>query len=221
MNPGIINNPLEMCSPVKANSMTCPVVPGVPPGTDDGPATVCYAKGKSAADHDDCDVCWVIEMVVIKDQYQMKHWALPPPPQQTDRQTSVLMLLVRMELDRNPATKFSVVTQLVFYLVAIHRRPRLLWWSTCPFVMLTLILILCSPSAVRNDRNKKKKESPKPELAESYELTAELETIIERIRKAHQETFPSLCQLGKYTTVSSLSRGALRWCFFDSMTLFC
>lgn len=37
---------------------------------------------------------------------------------------------------------------------------------------------------------------------ESYELTAELETIIEKIRKAHQETFPSLCQLGKYTTVS-------------------
>lgn len=72
--------------------------------------------------------------------------------------------------------------------------------------LLTLILILCSPSAVRNDRNKKKKESPKLELAESYELTAELETIIEKIRKAHQETFPSLCQLGKYTTVSSLWR---------------
>lgn len=67
----------------------------------------------------------------------------------------------------------------------------------------TLIPILCSPSAVRNDRNKKKKESPKLELAESYELTAELETIIEKIRKAHQETFPSLCQLGKYTTVST------------------
>eukprot|EP00064_Thunnus_orientalis_P005412 superscaffoldBa00000531_g5426 len=57
-----------------------------------------------------------------------------------------------------------------------------------------------SKESVRNDRNKKKKESPKPELAESYELTAELETIIEKIRKAHQETFPSLCQLGKYTT---------------------
>lgn len=65
-----------------------------------------------------------------------------------------------------------------------------------------LIQILCCLSAVRNDRNKKKKESPKPELAESYELSAELETIIEKIRKAHQETFPSLCQLGKYTTVS-------------------
>ena len=57
------------------------------------------------------------------------------------------------------------------------------------------------PPAVRNDRNKKKKESPKAELAESYELTAELEAIIEKIRRAHQETFPSLCQLGKYTTV--------------------
>uniref|UniRef100_A0A8C2XFY2 Retinoic acid receptor beta n=1 Tax=Cyclopterus lumpus TaxID=8103 RepID=A0A8C2XFY2_CYCLU len=60
-----------------------------------------------------------------------------------------------------------------------------------------------SKESVRNDRNKKKKESPKLELAESYELTAELETIIEKIRKAHQETFPSLCQLGKYTTNSS------------------
>ncbi|KAM9434899.1 retinoic acid receptor beta-like isoform 2-T2 [Clarias gariepinus] len=57
--------------------------------------------------------------------------------------------------------------------------------------------------AVRNDRNKKKKESPKPELTETYELTAELEAIIEKIRRAHQETFPSLCQLGKYTTNSS------------------
>lgn len=73
----------------------------------------------------------------------------------------------------------------------------------------------CSPSAVRNDRNKKKKESPKPELAESYELTAELESIIEKIRKAHQETFPSLCQLGKYTTVSLLSRGAGKRAFLQ------
>ncbi|XP_053494156.1 retinoic acid receptor beta [Ictalurus furcatus] len=60
-----------------------------------------------------------------------------------------------------------------------------------------------SKESVRNDRNKKKKDSPKPELTETYELTAELETIIEKIRRAHQETFPSLCQLGKYTTNSS------------------
>ncbi|XP_016298984.1 retinoic acid receptor alpha-like [Sinocyclocheilus anshuiensis] len=58
-----------------------------------------------------------------------------------------------------------------------------------------------SKESVRNDRNKKKKEIPKQDLAESYELTAELETIIEKIQKAHQETFPSLCQLGKYTTI--------------------
>lgn len=79
-----------------------------------------------------------------------------------------------------------------------------------------LILILSSPSAVRNDRNKKKKESPKPELAESYELTTELETIIEKIRKAHQETFPSLCQLGKYTTVSSPSCGVRKKTFLKA-----
>ncbi|KAJ8415931.1 hypothetical protein AAFF_G00404880 [Aldrovandia affinis] len=60
-----------------------------------------------------------------------------------------------------------------------------------------------SKESVRNDRNKKKKEVPKPEFTESYELTAELEVIIEKIRRAHQETFPSLCQLGKYTTNSS------------------
>lgn len=66
--------------------------------------------------------------------------------------------------------------------------------------------------AVRNDRNKKKKDIPKQELIESYELTAELETIVEKIRKAHQETFPSLCQLGKYTTVShSLLKECMQW----------
>ncbi|XP_062845933.1 retinoic acid receptor beta-like isoform X1 [Trichomycterus rosablanca] len=60
-----------------------------------------------------------------------------------------------------------------------------------------------SKESVRNDRNKKKKEGPKLELTESYELSTELETIIEKIKRAHQETFPSLCQLGKYTTNSS------------------
>ncbi|XP_063041181.1 retinoic acid receptor beta-like [Engraulis encrasicolus] len=60
-----------------------------------------------------------------------------------------------------------------------------------------------SKESVRNDRNKKK-ECPRAEqLVETYELTDELEAIIEKIRKAHQETFPSLCQLGKYTTNSS------------------
>lgn len=61
--------------------------------------------------------------------------------------------------------------------------------------------------AVRNDRNKKKKEPSKQECTESYEMTAEMDDLTEKIRKAHQETFPSLCQLGKYTTV----RAPCRW----------
>lgn len=54
---------------------------------------------------------------------------------------------------------------------------------------------------MRNDRNKKKKEAPKPECSESYTLTPEVGELVEKVRKAHQETFPALCQLGKYTTV--------------------
>ncbi|XP_007531099.1 retinoic acid receptor alpha isoform X3 [Erinaceus europaeus] len=60
-----------------------------------------------------------------------------------------------------------------------------------------------SPATVRNDRNKKKKEVPKPECSESYTLTPEVGELIEKVRKAHQETFPALCQLGKYTTNNS------------------
>ncbi|XP_075068449.1 retinoic acid receptor beta isoform X3 [Mixophyes fleayi] len=60
-----------------------------------------------------------------------------------------------------------------------------------------------SKESVRNDRNKKKKEPLKQECTENYEMTAELDDLTEKIRKAHQETFPSLCQLGKYTTNSS------------------
>lgn len=40
-------------------------------------------------------------------------------------------------------------------------------------------------------------------IMETYELTAELGLIVEKICRAHRETFPSLCQLGKYTTNSS------------------
>ncbi|XP_063778305.1 retinoic acid receptor beta isoform X4 [Pseudophryne corroboree] len=58
-----------------------------------------------------------------------------------------------------------------------------------------------SKESVRNDRNKKKKEPLKQECIENYEMTAELDDLTEKIRKAHQETFPSLCQLGKYTTI--------------------
>ncbi|XP_054129213.1 retinoic acid receptor beta isoform X5 [Melozone crissalis] len=60
-----------------------------------------------------------------------------------------------------------------------------------------------SKESVRNDRNKKKKEPSKQESTENYEMSAELDDLTEKIRKAHQETFPSLCQLGKYTTNSS------------------
>ncbi|XP_053570210.1 retinoic acid receptor beta [Bombina bombina] len=60
-----------------------------------------------------------------------------------------------------------------------------------------------SKESVRNDRNKKKKEPVKQDCSENYEMTAELDDLAEKIRKAHQETFPSLCQLGKYTTNSS------------------
>ncbi|KAM8862368.1 retinoic acid receptor gamma-A isoform 2-T5 [Spinachia spinachia] len=61
-----------------------------------------------------------------------------------------------------------------------------------------------SKEAVRNDRNKKKKDV-KEELVlpESYELSGELEELVNKVSKAHKETFPSLGQLGKYTTNSS------------------
>ncbi|XP_028853381.1 retinoic acid receptor gamma-A-like isoform X2 [Denticeps clupeoides] len=61
-----------------------------------------------------------------------------------------------------------------------------------------------SKEAVRNDRNKKKKDiKEEVVLSESYELSGELEELVNKVSKAHQETFPSLCQLGKYTTNSS------------------
>ncbi|XP_067382499.1 retinoic acid receptor gamma-A isoform X3 [Channa argus] len=59
-----------------------------------------------------------------------------------------------------------------------------------------------SKEAVRNDRNKKKKDvKEEVVLPESYELSGELEELVNKVSKAHQETFPSLCQLGKYTTM--------------------
>ncbi|XP_077458896.1 retinoic acid receptor gamma-A-like isoform X2 [Stigmatopora argus] len=61
-----------------------------------------------------------------------------------------------------------------------------------------------SKEAVRNDRNKKKKDvKEEASLPENYELSGELEELVSKVSKAHQETFPSLCQLGKYTTNSS------------------
>lgn len=68
---------------------------------------------------------------------------------------------------------------------------------------LFLISCTCLPVAVRNDRNKKKKDvKEEVVLPENYELSGELEELVNKVSKAHQETFPSLCQLGKYTTVS-------------------
>ncbi|XP_071312067.1 retinoic acid receptor gamma isoform X1 [Agelaius tricolor] len=58
-----------------------------------------------------------------------------------------------------------------------------------------------SKEAVRNDRNKRKKEV-KEDLG-GDELSPELAELVRRVSRAHQETFPSLGQLGKYTTNSS------------------
>ncbi|XP_073534087.1 retinoic acid receptor beta isoform X1 [Phyllobates terribilis] len=78
-------------------------------------------------------------------------------------------------------------------------------FQTSSDIQDTAFVSICEPRklAVRNDRNKKKKEPSKQECIENYEMTAELDDLTEKIRKAHQETFPSLCQLGKYTTNSS------------------
>lgn len=66
-----------------------------------------------------------------------------------------------------------------------------------------LCVCLCPCVAVRNDRNKKKKDvKEEVVLPENYELSGELEELVNKVSKAHQETFPSLCQLGKYTTVT-------------------
>lgn len=79
-------------------------------------------------------------------------------------------------------------------------------FTSTPFHLMELPFIFhfaCPPPAVRNDRNKKKKEVKEEVVVpESYELSGELEELVNKVSKAHQETFPSLCQLGKYTTVS-------------------
>lgn len=71
---------------------------------------------------------------------------------------------------------------------------------------------------MRNDRNKKKKDvKEEVVLPESYELSGELEELVNKVSKAHQETFPSLCQLGKYTTVSHTRTIILRPLFIHSV----
>lgn len=78
-----------------------------------------------------------------------------------------------------------------------------------------LIFVVCLSVcvAVRNDRNKKKKEEKKQECTENYTLSPDTEQMIDRVRKAHQETFPSLCQLGKYTTVRVCDGCLMYWIF--------
>uniref|UniRef100_A0A3B4GDA5 Retinoic acid receptor alpha-B-like n=1 Tax=Pundamilia nyererei TaxID=303518 RepID=A0A3B4GDA5_9CICH len=50
-----------------------------------------------------------------------------------------------------------------------------------------------SKELVRNDRTKKKKEEKKQPDTELYVLSPDMEQMIERVRRAHQDTFPSLC----------------------------
>ncbi|XP_057214149.1 retinoic acid receptor alpha-A isoform X3 [Triplophysa rosa] len=78
--------------------------------------------------------------------------------------------------------------------------------NRCQYCRLQKCLEVGMSKELRNDRNKKKKEEKKQECTESYTLSPDTEQMIERIRKAHQETFPSLCQLGKYTTSNSSER---------------
>ncbi|KAJ7985423.1 hypothetical protein DPEC_G00351890 [Dallia pectoralis] len=78
--------------------------------------------------------------------------------------------------------------------------------NRCQYCRLERCFVVgMSKESVRNDRSKRKerKESPQMNLMDTYELTAELGCVVEKICRAHRETFPSLCQLGKYTTNSS------------------
>ena len=82
-------------------------------------------------------------------------------------------------------------------------RGSRVWGDACgvPLGVAAPRCVPLPPTAVRNDRNKKKKEV-KEEAADSPELSPALEELIQKVSRAHQETFPSLCQLGKYTMVS-------------------
>nr|BAN14786.1 GEPRA-G [synthetic construct] len=68
---------------------------------------------------------------------------------------------------------------------------------------------LSTQSALSKDPNEKRDHMVLLEFVtaarmhDSYELSPQLEELITKVSKAHQETFPSLCQLGKYTTNSS------------------
>lgn len=97
----------------------------------------------------------------------------------------------------------SVGSQQKFSLACCYVPPSALPLLLLHLILLLILLLLFSSLAVRNDRNKKKKDV-KEELVlpESYELSGELEELVNKVSKAHQDTFPSLLQLGKYHTVS-------------------
>ncbi|XP_061633456.1 retinoic acid receptor beta-like isoform X2 [Phyllopteryx taeniolatus] len=62
-----------------------------------------------------------------------------------------------------------------------------------------------SARSVRNDRKshkaKEEEEAPQTTMGDTYEMTAELDAIVEKICGAHRDTFPSLHRLGRYTTI--------------------
>ncbi|XP_057218690.1 retinoic acid receptor gamma-like isoform X2 [Triplophysa rosa] len=76
--------------------------------------------------------------------------------------------------------------------------------NRCQYCRLQKCFEVGMSKEVRNDRNKKKIVIKEEVLQpESYELSGELEELVNKVSKAHRETFPSLGQLGKYTTNSS------------------
>uniref|UniRef100_UPI00358F8F03 retinoic acid receptor gamma-like n=1 Tax=Myxine glutinosa TaxID=7769 RepID=UPI00358F8F03 len=60
--------------------------------------------------------------------------------------------------------------------------------------------------AVRNDRIKKPHEDTHPQEPASPLAISEVEYLIQQVLKAHQDTFPSLEQLNKYTVTSNNER---------------
>ncbi|XP_077431284.1 retinoic acid receptor beta-like isoform X2 [Vanacampus margaritifer] len=81
--------------------------------------------------------------------------------------------------------------------------------NACQYCRLNKCLAVgMSEQSVRNDRTsqknaKKEEEVPKLAIGDTYEMTAELDAIVEKICRAHRDTCPPLCQLGQYTTRSS------------------
>ncbi|XP_019734216.1 retinoic acid receptor beta-like isoform X3 [Hippocampus comes] len=81
--------------------------------------------------------------------------------------------------------------------------------NTCQYCRLHKCLAVgMSQQSVRNDRTSQKKAKKEDEvlkmaIGDTYEMTAELDAIVEKICRAHRDTFPPLRQLGQYTTRSS------------------